>query len=160
MSMTEEAEQALDVVQVERLATKVKGLIDLLERTRAALDEANRENAGLRGELEGLREQVEGASAARADEVDRLLSEREQYVKRIAEYVDRKMHHAADQTRGADTVRIAVLAALNIADEHFRLRDARARGSDARRLTLELEQLIDSALDGEASPPGEPEDPA
>lgn len=83
-----------------------------------------------------------------------------EYVKRIAEYVDRKMHHAADQTRGADTVRIAVLAALNIADEHFRLRDARARGSDARRLTLELEQLIDSALDGEASPPGEPEDPA
>lgn len=83
MSMTEEAEQALDVVQVERLATKVKGLIDLLERTRAALDEANRENAGLRGELEGLREQVEGASAARADEVDRLLSEREQIRERV-----------------------------------------------------------------------------
>ena len=82
------------------------------------------------------------------------------YVKRIAEYVDRKMHFAADQTRGGDTVRIAVLAALNIADEHFRLRDQRARGSDARRLTLELEQLIDTALNGEASAPDAPEDPA
>ena len=83
-----------------------------------------------------------------------------EYIKRIAQYVDRKMHNAADQTRGGDTVRIAVLAALNIADEHFRLRDQRAGGSDARRLTLELEQLIDTALDGEASPPGAPEDPA
>lgn len=75
------------------------------------------------------------------------------YVKRIAEYVDRKMHAAADQTRGGDTVRIAVLTALNIADEHFRLLDARASGSDARRLTLELEELIDSALDNPPKPP-------
>ena len=82
-----------------------------------------------------------------------------EYVKRIAEYVDRKMHNAADQTRGGDTVRIAVLAALNIADEHFRLRDEHAGGSDARRLTLELEQLVDTALDGAAAPPGEPEAP-
>ena len=68
------------------------------------------------------------------------------YVQRIAQYVDRKMHAAADQTRGGDTVRIAVLTALNIADEHFRLLEARAGGSDARRLTMELEELIDSAL--------------
>ena len=79
-----------------------------------------------------------------------------EYVKRVAQYVDRKMHNAADQTRGGDTVRIAVLAALNIADEHFRLREAHAGGSDARRLTLELEQLIDTALTDE----GPPEDPA
>ena len=79
------------------------------------------------------------------------------YVKRIAEYVDRKMHGAADQTRGGDTVRVAVLAALNIADEHFRLREAHAAGSDARRLTLELEQLIDTALTSDPRPPDEPE---
>ena len=83
-----------------------------------------------------------------------------EYVKRVAQYVDRTMHNAADQTGGGDTVRIAVLAALNIADEHFRLRDQRASGSDARRMTLELEQLIDTALTGEASPPGEPDGPA
>ena len=83
-----------------------------------------------------------------------------EYVKRVAEYVDRKMHNAADQTRGGDTVRIAVLAALNIADEYFRLREERAGGSDARRMTLELEQLIDTALTDEALPPGESEEPA
>ena len=83
-----------------------------------------------------------------------------EYVKRVAQYVDRKMHHAADQTRGGDTVRIAVLAALNIADEHFRLRDAHAGSSDARRMTLELEQLIDTALKGEAPAPDKPDEPA
>ena len=83
-----------------------------------------------------------------------------EYVKRVAKYVDRKMHNAADQTRGGDTVRIAVLAALNIADEHFRLREARASGSDARRMTLEIEQLIDTALVDEAPPSDESEEPA
>ena len=81
-----------------------------------------------------------------------------EYVKRIAEYVDRKMHDAADQTRGGDSVRIAVLAALNIADEHFRLRTARAAGSDARQLTLELEQLIDAAVAGASPAPEQPSD--
>ena len=80
------------------------------------------------------------------------------YVKRIAEYVDRKMHAAADQTRGGDSVRIAVLAALNIADEHFRLLEAHAGGNDARRLTLELEELIDTALSGNA-PAADASDP-
>ena len=80
------------------------------------------------------------------------------YVKRIAEYVDRKMHAAADQTRAGDSVRIAVLAALNIADEHFRLLEARAGGNDARRLTLELEELIDTALSGNA-PAADASDP-
>ncbi|MYI75428.1 MAG: cell division protein ZapA [Acidobacteria bacterium] len=79
-----------------------------------------------------------------------------EYVKRVAQYVDRKMHNAADQTRGGDTVRIAVLAALNIADEYFRLHEASTSGSDARRMTLELEQLIDTALTDETPP----EDPA
>lgn len=85
------------------------------------------------------------------------------YVKRIAEYVDRKMHAAADQARGGDSVRIAVLAALNIADEYFRLLEARAGASDARRLTLEIEALIDRALREPAAagkPPAEPRAPA
>ena len=79
----EASEQALDVAQVERLAVKVKGLIDLLERTRAELDSANREKAALRGELDGLREQMEGASSERAAEVEGLLAEREQIRVRV-----------------------------------------------------------------------------
>ena len=79
----EVSERALDVVQIERLAEKVKGLIDLLERTRTDLEAAQRENAGLRGEVEALNEQLDGASAARASEVDRLLVEREQIRERV-----------------------------------------------------------------------------
>lgn len=78
-----ESEQALDVAQVERLAVKVKGLIDLLERTRAELEAANRDRATLRGELDGLREQMEGASSERAAEVERLLAEREEIRVRV-----------------------------------------------------------------------------
>ena len=79
----EVSEQALDVTQVERLAVKVKGLIDLLERTRAGLEAANREKAALRGELDELREQMAGASSERAAEVERLLVEREQIRVRV-----------------------------------------------------------------------------
>lgn len=81
--MMAEWEQALDVAQVERLADKVKGLIDLLARTRAELEAANQEKVALRGELDGLREQMEGASSERAAEVERLLAERDQIRERV-----------------------------------------------------------------------------
>ena len=69
------------------------------------------------------------------------------YVTELANYVDQKMSAAADQTRGGDSVRVAVLAALNIADEYFRTRDAYPKmADDVERLTIELEQLVDEAL--------------
>lgn len=70
------------------------------------------------------------------------------YVTKIANYVDRKMHAAADHTRGGDSVRVAVLTALNIADEHFRAADSTpAPSEDAQRLALEIEQLVDAVLE-------------
>ena len=69
------------------------------------------------------------------------------YVTKIANYVDQKMQAAADHTRGGDSVRVAVLAALNIADEHFRSEDSAPANSDeAKRLAIKLEQLVDAAL--------------
>ena len=69
------------------------------------------------------------------------------YVAKLASYVDQKMQTAADRTQGSDSVRVAVLAALNIADEHFRIHEDNASDKgDVRRLTLELEQLVDAAL--------------
>ena len=47
-----------------------------------------------------------------------------EYVARLATYVDEKMRAAADSTPTGDSLRLAVLAALNIADELFRCRDA------------------------------------
>jgi cell division protein ZapA len=68
------------------------------------------------------------------------------YVEQLAAYVDEKMR---ETSRGGavDSVRIAVLAALNIADECFRAR-SEARGEDAlqaraARLLRELAAVVD-----------------
>jgi regulator of replication initiation timing len=79
----DESAQALDLAQIERLAEKVKGLIDQLERTRSALAEASQENASLRREVDALRAQVEHAGAAQAAELQRLAEEREQIRERV-----------------------------------------------------------------------------
>jgi cell division protein ZapA len=46
----------------------------------------------------------------------------EEYLKELAAYVDGKMRTVAEATRTVDSLKVAVLAALNIADEMFTLR--------------------------------------
>jgi cell division protein ZapA len=46
----------------------------------------------------------------------------EEYLKELAAYVDNKMRSIAEATRMVDSLKVAVLAALNIADETFTLR--------------------------------------
>ena len=69
------------------------------------------------------------------------------YVNELAGYVEEKMKAAADTAPSVDSLRLAVLAALNIADELFRCRDAQQDrlGWLAER-TQEIERLLDSAL--------------
>ena len=69
------------------------------------------------------------------------------YVSRLAGYVDEKMRAAAQQTPSSDSLRLAVLAALNIADELFRCRDLKREsdGELAERAS-ELERLLDRVL--------------
>jgi cell division protein ZapA len=45
-----------------------------------------------------------------------------EYITKLAEYVDSKMRAVSEQTHTVDTARLAVLAALNIADEYHLLR--------------------------------------
>ena len=69
------------------------------------------------------------------------------YVGRLARYVDEKMLTAADTTPGSDALRLAVLAALNVADELFRCRDTnRARSGELAERAGELERLLDRIL--------------
>jgi cell division protein ZapA len=70
-----------------------------------------------------------------------------EYVARLASYVDEKIRVAADSTPTGDSLRLAVLAALNIADELFRCRDVTSRrdGELAERAG-ELERLLDRVL--------------
>jgi cell division protein ZapA len=69
------------------------------------------------------------------------------YVNGLATYVDEKMRAAAESSPSGDSLRLAVLAALNIADELFRCQDAQQawRGALAER-TEALERLLDAAL--------------
>jgi cell division protein ZapA len=69
------------------------------------------------------------------------------YVTELAAYVDEKMQLAAKETTGGDTLKIAVLAALNIADEFFRASNDAKDGHDAfARRTEELERMLDLVL--------------
>jgi cell division protein ZapA len=69
------------------------------------------------------------------------------YVGRLAAFVDDKIRAAAESTPTSDSLRLAVLAALNIADELFRCRDANElRKGELAERTEELERLLDRVL--------------
>jgi cell division protein ZapA len=56
------------------------------------------------------------------DQAYNLRGSDPEYILKLAEYVDAKMRAVAKQTQTVDTVRLAVLAALNIADEYHLLK--------------------------------------
>lgn len=68
------------------------------------------------------------------------------YIQNLAEYVDGRMREVADLTRTADTAKIAILAALNIADELHRRGDAEPADEEIGRRVDRIEALLDGAL--------------
>jgi cell division protein ZapA len=75
------------------------------------------------------------------------------YVQDLATYVDRKMGLASDASPSSDTLGLAVLTALNIADEFFRIRHQKLdeAGTLAER-ALALERMVDQALELVSNP--------
>ena len=70
------------------------------------------------------------------------------YVAELAAYVDDKMRAASDAAPSTDMLGLAVLVALNLADECFRARQqASSSDSDLHQRALKLEQLVDTVLD-------------
>lgn len=71
----------------------------------------------------------------------------EAYVNHLAAYVDQKIRSAADLAPTTDTVRLVVLAALNIADERFHAQAEELEGGEpvGDRISR-LERLVDEAL--------------
>lgn len=73
----------------------------------------------------------------------------EPYLTALASYVDEKLKAAATAIPAGDSVRLAVVAALNIADEFFRCREGddwvNANHNLAER-AARLERLLDQAL--------------
>jgi cell division protein ZapA len=69
------------------------------------------------------------------------------YILRLADYVDGKMRAVAEQTHTVDSARLAVLAALNIADEYHLLKTKLDGGTTdsskrARRLLEALDEVL------------------
>lgn len=72
------------------------------------------------------------------------------YILKLAEYVDSKMRAVAEATNTIDTVRLAVLAALNIADEYHLLKRRQDSGAtDYQRRAHELASALDEVLEEE-----------
>ena len=71
------------------------------------------------------------------------------YIVKLAEYVDTKMRAVAKQTQTVDTVRLAVLAALNIADEyHLLLKRSQEGGTtDYLKRAHHLADALDEVLE-------------
>ena len=71
----------------------------------------------------------------------------EEYLKELAAYVDAKMREAAEATRTVDSLKVAVLAALNIADEMFTLRERQQQIEGPLRKRVEkCAALVEKAL--------------
>ena len=70
-----------------------------------------------------------------------------EYILKLAEYVDSKMRAVAEATNTIDTVRLAVLAALNIADEYHLLKRKQENGSmDYQKRAHDLASALDEVL--------------
>jgi cell division protein ZapA len=70
------------------------------------------------------------------------------YIKNIANYVDKKMREIDRSQKINASVKVAILAALNIADELFQEKEYRDRlidqiNEDSRSLNRRLEEAID-----------------
>lgn len=78
------------------------------------------------------------------DQAYNLRGSDPEYILKLAEYVDAKMRAVAEATNTIDTVRLAVLAALNIADEYHLLKKRQDVGATDY---LKRAHLLSNALD-------------
>ncbi len=79
-----------------------------------------------------------------------------EYIMRLAEYVDEKMREISSGTLTVDSLKVAILAALHIADEHHRLK-AEVEQSDSQLASRSAEctDLLDRVLKSKESAPQE-----
>ena len=82
------------------------------------------------------------------DQVYNLRGMDAEYILKLAEFVDGKMRSVAEQTSTVDSLRLAVLAALNIADEyHILKKKYDALASEYRQRAGLLAGALDEVLE-------------
>ena len=75
----------------------------------------------------------------------------QEYIQKLADYVDAKMRTIAERTRTVDTLRVAMLAALNVADEYHQLKaryEEAAQQMDQKvgKYTNALDEILKDAV--------------
>src|SRR3984957_5993129 len=83
------------------------------------------------------------------DQVYNLRGSDSEYILKLAEYVDGKMRAVSEQTAPVDSVRLAVLAALNIADEYHLLKrrlQAPSPSPEVKQRANKLASALDEVL--------------
>jgi cell division protein ZapA len=70
-----------------------------------------------------------------------------EYILKLAAYVNAKMRAVAEHTQTVDTSRVAVLAAINIADEYHLLKVKGDPAPDVKQRAKRLSHALDELLD-------------
>ena len=95
--------------------------------------------------------QSNGNSSVRVeiyDQTYQLRGSDPEYINKLADFVDTKMRLIAQQASTVDSLRVAVLAALNIADEYLMLkRKFDAIDSDYHARAEQLSGALDEVLE-------------
>ena len=73
------------------------------------------------------------------------------YVAELASYVEQKMRAASESAPGSDMLGLAVLVALNLADECFRARQQSFSTGEWKERTQRLAQQVEEVLSGSPS---------
>ncbi len=81
------------------------------------------------------------------DQTYHLSGQDTDHIRELAARVDAKMRAVAAQGRTADSLRVAVLASLNLADELSQAKSADPREGRARAISLRV--LLDEVLEDE-----------
>ena len=80
------------------------------------------------------------------DQAYNLRGSDAEYILKLADYVDSKMRAVAEQTHTVDTARLAVLAALNIADEFHLLKRNDTSAVQYIKRAQQLSEALDEVL--------------
>jgi cell division protein ZapA len=82
------------------------------------------------------------------DQTYQLRGSDPEYIGKLADYVDSKMRLIAQQASTVDSLRVAVLAALNIADEYLVLKNKyESAASDYHSRAEQLSGALDEVLE-------------
>jgi cell division protein ZapA len=78
------------------------------------------------------------------------------YIQNLAEYVDRKMREISSGTFTVDSLKVAILAALHIADEFHQLQNAQHQSDmQLASRSAECAEMLDRVLKFKEPPPQE-----